>query len=1476
MSVDRDRLGGRETNIEVRFLDKGRGGNPIGHDTTHYFKDDIGDRSTSGPYLFTAPNNLDIRYGADFNSAISIWSHPSFIDRGMSRNIKVIDIIDAPDENAGQKYYAKFIYFDHTSATVQNSSKGGGGNNIDPSVEYTVFENKISKQQIVQADKAFYTPLENLRREAKVIIAGYDIDVSNYHDYGSAAYDNNGSKMAHITNKEYKFSTLGRAFLPKDTSTTLNLTSRNNAAYDNVKDLASTKLVYCKVREDGRIYSSIDAPDNRSFAENSGPVFDRQLYFFTAVEIKPEDNSVLDSTHYIAYKAKIRAIMFLLADMGRLKYDRKEFFNALAVSRGDMKQVGDYFEELYFNLGPELGSGLSLARNIGGWQGESDKAKNTARFGIFHDAVHTEAHVPRIRYKDGAYKVHVCVRASFIYSFPAVSLPNYSGKTIILNTDAYGGHKNMIKSLSKIPGILTSYEGDIKNFKHAGGVTNLVMKDEAAGVKNLIELLKAFFARPGQAGGIEATTEVEEQFAKMRGQGASTTTTSRTSRVSETKLRLPRLEEGDSDAQKIQIVLSDKLYPISISATLTDRHDKALKECNIGLLLLAMKAKKRAFGYMINALDIIKHEEEKSKNKKTPAKKETGGNRLDKKLAPSGKNVAEFVEKHVAPPPVFRSKEEDGDQQKTKKALSKLAEVVRGEEKPGRKTELNKEDKKTILEARKKANTQRQQGVLSPSSVNRVTETLDTLEGGNAVLNYLYDEVLTQIDFRTILDELIACLSRIAGIDLSAEALCEVIIRETIRGMGVEKFFQTMSLIGLDMVGGIAGTPDSLAFGPTGDVIASTLPAGAQGPNPDLWNSAAGGASTPIPYPLTSDSNSFLDIVQDALTDISYVDSVPGEREGGPPGQMAAQVAQGAESINNLIDEIKKFIDMRTLCEKLVQAGLDLPFAALGELGLDLKGGLDLDSLEEGIRNAFPKLPEPPKFSLPRFQKIGSPESFDYWERVKEVILEVLASQLANIVNSLMRALIEKCFLEEEAPLGQQPAQLPADFGPLGTPPVNVFDKYGLPQDRDRMRQFMNRVFGSLNGKQSCSLLKGEAPPSILYRVQNIVLYEYPEYAYVLDGIDLIREFFISVGEIFDIDFCDVIEQTTTIIDNICDETTYYNQRVRDLMGQGISEQEARGIIQNRINDNLEQLKSLAGLASREPDQMLQDLMPPFDCSVGGVYGTLPPGLINAKNIILDVIYDAVTAGYYIDIKTIYNTLTRQVKEEYASGRSSEFIAGLTAAFPDEASANKANVPYNMFLEEEYTPFTELFELISQEAGGATQNLAPPAGRIYESIEMHKPNAGPAQVVMKVPAIDAGVKRLISLHLKSSLSNIEQGDLSGMDNVSPTNLLSLIEEQFEDGVGDDPGNISKALVNFLNGDLKLSFGDSTIDYKDKDVLYLNISDVSINTTYEDGTMTAQAADKQRVQRLLDRPYTDEYIAIVEKLDLFDDDGEVTL
>jgi len=250
----------------------------------------------------------------------------------------------------------------------------------------------------------------------------------------------------------------------------------------------------------------------------------------------------------------------------------------------------------------------------------------------------------------------------------------------------------------------------------------------------------------------------------------------------------------DVSTQTVEMVLSDRLYPIHVAASEMAKGNDPVTPvlCNYGMVRLTMLASRRTLGYALQSSNIVRYADglgigtEEGEDEDSPVKNTRYTYQLAEQFKEGGNNWFDFIKKFTVPQPFISADERSINRLQYERCLSKL-KYSKDDDDKIKEIEEDIECKKLILEERKKA-------VQFVGDKAGTLEFLGSIEDRlraaimsddpNDKMNILYDGFLNQIEFKTILQEIMRCAAKIAGVDLSAEAICEAIIKKFIQVRG--------------------------------------------------------------------------------------------------------------------------------------------------------------------------------------------------------------------------------------------------------------------------------------------------------------------------------------------------------------------------------------------------------------------------------------------------------------------------------------------------------------------------------------------------------------------------------------------------------------------------------------------------------------------------------------------------------------------
>ena len=506
----------------------------------------------------------------------------------------------------------------------------------------------------------------------------------------------------------------------------------------------------------------------------------------------------------------------------------------------------------------------------------------------------------------------------------------------------------------------------------------------------------------------------------------------------------------------------------------------------------------------------------------------------------------------------------------------------------------------------------------------------------------IYLKLLNQVDMKNVWAQIMKCLSNLAGIPLTGEALCEYLFREILKAIGIGEMRKMLGVSGamaMGMVDGITtsafgGTPEEIFLGETASGP-SVIQQGLQRMD-DISAAAAGKLAAQgalAENELAADSTG-------AIANLGYEEYAAGgskDQTGqvasatGDVAQFMSDVSIASREIDTFIEELKQFLDFKKVCADITQFVLDLPGDFFDDPGAVLHdfttpdGSFDWQFLEDFV----PDLPTPPKFVFPELGKVTS-ENGDLMDVYEDALWKVTAGIISGLMDGAMSELMNACLTEEgpgpnvgEGEYGAFENQVPAFANAIAPSPAltQAFDNYNLPVDNSA--KFMKAVAKMLTGREMCNLFNGISPQSILILIRGLIEKDFQEYLPALSTLPDIRMFFTHVGAFIDLKVCDEFEQYIPYVDDLCEDFDSMAGKRKALEKHGFSEEEIQAQLRNELDENLNKIKDLMALMRQDPSSMLKNKMPSFKCE-DLVPGGILPSVARSNKIVLDTIFDGI------------------------------------------------------------------------------------------------------------------------------------------------------------------------------------------------------------------------------------------------------------
>ena len=499
-------------------------------------------------------------------------------------------------------------------------------------------------------------------------------------------------------------------------------------------------------------------------------------------------------------------------------------------------------------------------------------------------------------------------------------------------------------------------------------------------------------------------------------------------------------------------------------------------------------------------------------------------------------------------------------------------------------------------------------------------------------LEVVYSKLMQKVDMREVWSEIIRCLSHLAGIPLTGEALCEYLFKEVIQNMGINKVKSMIlqsnpaAAIALGAAGGAVAGASTATFGGTpsqifsGDTSQSTLLQGLAEAQ-DTAERAAGNIR---------EAGGVQANARDANPDNPYTRLTTPSQLGSSESataQAAANldnVAASAQDVESFILQIKKFLNFKKICQDITQFALDLPGDFFDDPGEFLQ---EIPEVFENFDKKFlPKLPEVPKFTFPAEQKVTHSNQ-ELEEIYEEALYQIAAGIIAGLIEGALSELMNACFATAGPGVsggpGDQPSaqSFPAFAGATPAPIINALDAYNLPGER--AGNFIQDVTDLMTGRQMCRLLNGTSPQATLILISELIDRDYPEYLPALSTLPTIRAFFITLGAELNLDICEEFDAYIPAVDDLCEQVGSFEGERLKMQQLGFSDEEIEAHIKKQISNSLDKIKDLLSLVRQDPAEIVKDNFPALRCE-DLIPGGIRPSDAKANKLVLDTIFGVI------------------------------------------------------------------------------------------------------------------------------------------------------------------------------------------------------------------------------------------------------------
>lgn len=366
---------------------------------------------------------------------------------------------------------------------------------------------------------------------------------------------------------------------------------------------------------------------------------------------------------------------------------------------------------------------------------------------------------------------------------------------------------------------------------------------------------------------------------------------------------------------------------------------------------------------------------------------------------------------------------------------------------------------------------------------------------------------------------------------------------------------------------------------------------------------------------------------------------------------LEEEVAKGTINLDNK--------EINTISEKL---GPALAALAACKIEESLNTNLSPADLANSITSFLCNLP---KFNFELFRI-----KFDFdleatIEAIKELLIKILLDILFSILSNLLTIVIDLCEFSLDIGFGNQIEQIlnSSFLNLLGSKIlggfnltidilIDIFAKFGIDFSTGNfigetgedctpaittMRpasEFLSSISQSLSSKEMCQLLNGNATPSILNKIKEILEFEYPTLFAILDTDEKITELFKTIGYYINPTAC--VTQPEAF-NNLCNFNDLTQVKKQLLESRGLTPeqvQETLDVDAKRLKDKMFKVANLITKLRENPDSIFDGVSTNLLCA-GNKSGKFKLSdfkeIVFANKVLAGAVYHKINESYILD-----------------------------------------------------------------------------------------------------------------------------------------------------------------------------------------------------------------------------------------------------
>jgi len=368
------------------------------------------------------------------------------------------------------------------------------------------------------------------------------------------------------------------------------------------------------------------------------------------------------------------------------------------------------------------------------------------------------------------------------------------------------------------------------------------------------------------------------------------------------------------------------------------------------------------------------------------------------------------------------------------------------------------------------------------------------------------------------------------------------------------------------------------------------------------------------------------------------------------------------QEMDRFVEDIKNFVDLNALCERLGKFVNNVPKLLFAPGGLAKIRQFEI----------LPKLPweHLPLLELPKFNTEDIMK--DVLKAIERAIKQLIVESIVGLIRGVMEEVMRMCEDIDSNISKVNPQNilntptLPDRHGAAS--PLNsdinkdnapeLLTGLGIPPERARdIVDMLDGLSDFLKPSELCKLLSGDASLALLRKVLVRIQEEFPKLSLYINDRGDVSKLFKKLGESVDQTFCGSIVTSISSIVDMCEDVADDSLHEGALRKKGFSEDQIKKILENDALQKKDALEKMSDMFIN-PDSMVDT--PPTFCSPTspGMVSGIPEAIEHNIDRYMDTIFEHMETSYRFEVESVKPAMVHIISKDVEGAAPLPFEEG--------------------------------------------------------------------------------------------------------------------------------------------------------------------------------------------------------------------------